>query len=210
MTLPYRDIEQEALDQIAPELIGKGYQVDREFDRQNLPEFFSGYVPDAIAVGQTPKIAIEIKTRSSPNVEKFLDAIRNRFSGRQDWKFQAYFFDPQTFAPEAVGPQHISEQSAKVEKLINTDVQAALLLAWATLEAAMRDQGLVQRTPSSLVGVLASEGIIEGDMVPRLFDIVKMRNQIAHGALTLVPAPEDVRVVLKVADQLLAKPEEAA
>lgn len=65
--------EEMALDQLEPELVRAGYRVIRQPSRSEVPEFFAGYRPDAIAIGSPRNIAIEIKSgrsrHSDSNVE---------------------------------------------------------------------------------------------------------------------------------------------
>jgi len=48
----------------------------------DLPAFMEGYRPDAITLGKGKSIAIEVKLRRDPAIEKNLRTISERFHGQ--------------------------------------------------------------------------------------------------------------------------------
>lgn len=181
--------EAQVLESIVPKLVAEGYSVYLRPSASLLPPFMQNYVPNAIALGRPKNLAIEIVSERSPSTDS-LDRIRDRFRDVYDWELRVYYARPTEAqnAVEAVSKAAVEASLRTIQKLIaDGQMQPALLMAWATLEALGRL--LVSRKlsrpqePQQLVEVLASEGFVtpsEADMLRR---IANERNRVAHGSL---------------------------
>lgn len=199
MRANHSELERLALDQLEPQLVRGGYQVIRSPMRSDLPAFMEGYIPDAIAIGKEPNIALEIKGRSGSDAERNLGRIRSLFHDRKDWVFQVYYFD--TLQPIVVNlPKKILEDQAnRVRHLATIDLQPAFVMAWAVLEAVMREHGLVDSSTfgaNKMVSILASEGYIKGAEVAKMLDLANLRNSIVHGQLDREPSADDMQQLM--------------
>jgi len=198
------DIERRALDQIEPKLISRGYRLIREPLPDQLPDFVGRYVPDAIAVGAGPSIAVEIKGREGPDTERSLVNIRQMFEGRKDWAFEAYYFS--SLEPEVaeLSMEVLAEREHEISEIAKIHPQAAFVLSWSVLEASVRSCGLLENVrggigPNRIISLLASEGYISGNEMQSLLELVKLRNQIVHGQLNEISSEDNVRQVLEIA-----------
>ena len=78
-------------------------------------------------------------------------------------------------------------------------------MAWSLLEAAARDQEVIEHKPMDerrVIGALASEGILQGPSVRTFLDLATMRNSLAHGQLNVEPSRQDILSVLDLARQV--------
>lgn len=204
------ELERLALDQLEPQLMRRGYRLIRRPTKADLPSFIEGYIPDAIAVGQSPNIAVEIKSSGNPKIERNLAHLRKLFEGRNDWSLQVYYFDSLIPVVAALPSDKLDNIVETVANLSNQNSQAAFLLAWSLLEASARGSGLVEDKPlgaNRIVSVLASEGILNREMFPELLELAELRNKLSHGQLDIEPSKADIERLLDVIAMIRA-PEE--
>jgi len=199
------EIERLALDQIEPELVRQGYRVVRSPSRADIPSFLQGYVPDAIALGKEPNIAVEIKGRQSVAASRSLSRIRKMFEGRDDWAFRVFYFDTLMPAIQTISTEALAKQRIEISELSKIHTQAAFILAWSFLEASLRESGLLDKDfsvggPNKIIGILASEGYIEGNIVSELLELANKRNKIVHGQLDASVSTTDVERILALAE----------
>ncbi|WP_411035414.1 hypothetical protein [Shinella sp. BYT-45] len=205
MRTSHSEMERLALDQLEPQFVRRGYKLIRNPSRAELPSFIEGYVPDAIAVGRKPNIALEIKGRGSPQVEGSLARIRELFNGRDDWEFQVYYFNSLAPLVAALPAGELDQIVKRIESLSGAHNQASFMLAWSVLEASAREAGLIDDKPveaNRMVGVLASEGYIRSDEVSELLELASLRIKLAHGQLDIEPSRADVKRVLELVSQI--------
>lgn len=199
MRTSHAEIERMALDQLEPQLVRQGYRLVRNPSKADLPAFVEGYVPDAIAIGKDPKIALEIKGQGSEAAEGKVARIRQLFQEQGDWIFQVYYFSSTEPVVMTLPRDTLDEQMTKISQLAETHVQAAFILAWSVLEAAVREAGLIDHLPGTsnrLISLLASEGYISGSSVSEFLELANLRNRIVHGQLDTEPSRANVRAVL--------------
>jgi uncharacterized protein YutE (UPF0331/DUF86 family) len=201
--------EAAVLENIVPQLEAEGYEVYSHPSAHLLPFFMQSYQPDAIALREDKKLAIEVIRKGSPSA-KNLDRLRDLLSGHRDWELRVYWISPSST------PKPIEQASAKdIEQAIKTIEQLAserlfapaLLMAWATLEglgrALLSEKLLRPQTPGTLVEVLAGDGYVTPTEADRLRSLIAARNQIAHGGLQAKVGPKDIKSFLLVLNTLL-------
>jgi uncharacterized protein YutE (UPF0331/DUF86 family) len=183
------------LELIAPGLESEGYQVFLQPSRKLLPSFMEGFVPDAIALRPSDtahagkNLAIEIVgDRLGAKHEE--QGLENRFANAADWELRVYYArsanDP-TPLP-TLSRQTIDEALASIHALMDSEqLQAGLLLAWATFEALGRaiipEKFVRSQTPGRLLEVMAAEGLITPSEADELRSLSSARNQLIHGGL---------------------------
>ncbi len=187
MTISSATRDADFLQTLVPGYEAEGFSVFLHPGREMLPKFMHGYRPDAIAIKGNKKIAIEIKGHAggrSAHIEQFQKAI----SEHPDWELRVYYIpdrsDNQHLNPPS--PAEIDTALAEVSQLKQDGhLRAALLMAWAGLEAASRallpDRLGRAQTLGSLVEVLASEGIVTPNEADELRRAYSLRNAAAHG-----------------------------
>ena len=171
----------------------KGYEVYVDPPASILPEFTAGYRPDILALSGNDRILIELKTArtgpTDPRLKGLADVLRRPEA--EGWRMEVYYTSPSSGS--RVGPidkqsiQSILAQSHSVAK--NGHLEAALLLAWAGLEAAVRHKflrdepmGTGAMGPRQIVAQLESLGAIDASTAQSFRYLGDMRNAVAHGA----------------------------
>ena len=179
----------QVLDALIPELQSEGYSVFIEPSRDLLPPEMKGYTPDAIALGNDRKLAIEIALDEKSSIAK-KGNLTKQFKKIPGWEILFYYARPSTSEGDVPGVSTtlIDRSTVLVKKLVgDKEYQAALLMAWATLEATGRlvspEKFKRPQTPGRLIEVLAAEGSLTPDEADLLRGLSKQRNQLVHGGL---------------------------
>ena len=189
------------LEHLLSELEAEGFSVFPHPSRHILPAFMEGYRPDAIAIKDDQKIAIEIK--SGPPTSAHPASIADKIAQHPEWQLRVYYAPPRS-GEEVLTSEPLSsiEQSlAEIDQLKNSGhLRTALIAGWATLEAAARTlmpERLGRPQPSSkLIEVLAGEGALTPSEADNVQNIARLRNAAAHGSLDTVINEADVEAVL--------------
>lgn len=206
-----RDMQRDkitALDEIEPKYRRRGYQVVRQPSDEELPDFLKGRTLDMIAIGKKPNVAVVVRLGGTGRIPAGIADLKALFAGQQDWSLQTYFFEAGDPPFETLSEDLFDEILRRIEALSPVDRQAAFLMAWSLLEAAMRDSQLIEQRPldeKRMIAVLGSEGILQGVEVAAYLDLAKKRNGLAHGQLTLEPSREEIARILRLARQIRAE-----
>ena len=200
--------EAEILRAVLPELEAEGYEVFLQPTEPLLPKFFSGYRPDAIALGPNKNLVIEI-ARESPNSRNNLQKISSLIKGQPKWELRVFWVSPSTSRPSP---------SIQATKKITDAIQealtlwgsghygSALLIGWATFEAICRavypKNFARPQTPGRLIEVLASEGRITPKEADRLRTLAQIRNSFIHGGLDVGMDKKEVEFFLRFLSKL--------
>ena len=200
------EIEQDALSHLEPILREQGYEFVRNPDPKMLPNFLKDFQPDAIATGIKPSLLIEVFQREGKREAEKVRKLQSLLKGQDDWDLRVIYFSslkPKLYSLERA---MIRNAAHKTQQLANIDSGAALLFAWSTLEAAARERmGLVGEHPltaASLVNALASEGVVNQLDAKELFEIAKVRDEVAHGQLNLLPTIDQLNLITNVIDNI--------
>lgn len=200
--------EAAVLDLFEPRWRKRGYEVVRAPTAEQLPDFLAGSQPDAIAIGRTPSLVIEILRPHVRRGDQQRENFGARLAGHDDWKLEVVGIMPDgpTFAPETA--ESVRAALSYARELAEGAPNAALLMAWAALEAAGRrleprfaTGGL---STGALLDVLVSNGHIEQDDGSRLRAIAEARNRILHGQLDVRASTRDVGDIVALAEPLVA------
>ncbi|HEV2097624.1 MAG TPA: hypothetical protein VGR45_01725 [Stellaceae bacterium] len=207
--------EEDFLQTLVPGYEAEGFSVFLHPAREMLPPFMRGYRPDAIVVKDGKQIAIEIKrdvTRHAPQIEQ----LQQIFSKHPEWELRVYYVParPEEDDLQAPNLSDIDAALAEVGQLKQSGhLQAALIMAWAALEAAGRvllPQDLARRQPANkLIEVLASEGIVTPADADSLRKVVSLRNAVTHGDFTIPITEQEVAQVVTAASLIVAMARES-
>ena len=183
------------IEQLTPQLEADGYTVYLEPPRQLLPAFMRGYIPDAIALRSKgfeqfrKNLAIEVKVEG-PSAKTGVEELERRFADAGDWELRVYYARPagRTGSIPPMPREAIDGALSSIEALVATgQLQAALLLCWATFEALGRaltpEKFERPQSPGRLVEALANDGLVTPSEADALRGLSKVRNQLIHGAL---------------------------
>lgn len=201
--------ERIALDDVEPRLKRRGYTLIREPSRDQLPDFLSGFKPDAIALGPSPSLIIEVKQRRSKGSDHQIRKIQELLRGHDDWRLDVVYVTSFGVPLEQVDRVSIDKTVEDVRRLALSDNRAALLLGWAVLEAVARsiEPSLADRSmsTSSIAELLVSMGHISQEDGSRIRVLGHMRNKIAHGQIDTTPSGEEVEFLADRAASLMSQ-----
>jgi uncharacterized protein YutE (UPF0331/DUF86 family) len=167
--------------------------------REVLSEFLGDFRPDAIARGPDGGIIIEVKLRRNHDSERQLAEIARRVSGQKGWEFRAIYLNPPIdTAPPIANPTQQQLQAAfgEIEALIKgSHYAAALVNAWAALESLARlvsaNSGAKIPGGYSPLQAIQTLADIENEAADYLRKMVKLRNAVVHGDLSVdIPASQ--------------------
>lgn len=184
----------------------EGFSVFLHPTRDMLPAFMHGYEPDAIAAKEGKKIVIEIKRDPNRRPER-IEALQRMLASHPEWELRVYYIpsDPET-GEEFQAPDiaQIDAALAEVNELKRAGhLRAALVMAWAALEAAGRillPRNLARPQPTrKLIEALASEGIVTPDEADSLRSAISLRNAATHGDFAVPVTEKEVDQVVTAA-----------
>ncbi|NDW07222.1 hypothetical protein [Jiella pacifica] len=196
--------ERGVIDAMEPHWTARGYTVIREPTEAQVPKFFGGFRPDAIAVGRDPSLLIEVQRPGSNAAEYQLRMLQELLKGRNDWRLEILYAPSETPLVEPVATEWIKSAFFSAAQLLAQNARAAFLLAWAAFEAALR-----QRFPAEAKGpvstrllALLDAGEISQDEHRRLLELSRKRNALAHGQLDAPITGQDVSVIVELGDRI--------
>ncbi|MBO0903967.1 hypothetical protein [Jiella sonneratiae] len=199
--------ERLVLDAMEPRWKARGYTLIREPTEAEVPNFFGGFRPDAIAVGRAPSLLIEVKRPGGEIGDYKLAKLQELLKGRNDWRLEILYAASEAPLVEPVATEWIGSTLVSATQLSPHNPQAAFLLAWAALQAA-----LTRRFPIEAKGPISAPllalldgGDIDQDEHQLLLGLSRKRNALAHGQLDMPILGEDVAVIVDLADRILAK-----
>ena len=206
MTPSGPDAERIALDGAFASLRSEGYEVITEPGRNDLPPFLADRRPDAIATGKHPSLLVEVFPKKGNKEPTKIQELRSLLRGHDDWDLRVIYFSSLEQALAPVSNDVAASAIRAARKVSATEPRAALLLAWSAVEAVAREKiettGSRALNPNSLVNLLVSEGYIDQTQANQMFNLSKMRMQIAHGQLDCEATAEDVAWILSIAEQI--------
>lgn len=173
-----------------------GYTFAHHPDGEPLPQFMAGYLPYAIARKGDLSIAIEVKSRKiTPQANRLKD-LAARFNGHPDWQLHVVYADEleQETAPAPDRSEILARLTAIEVMAANDNRDAALVLAWAALEATARviaKEALEElpQTPREALQVLEHLGRIDYPTAQAIRRSLNLRNQVVHGDFTATVPP---------------------
>jgi uncharacterized protein YutE (UPF0331/DUF86 family) len=184
--------ETDVLESLLPQFEAEGFDVFVQPSPSILPPFMQDYRPDAVALREDRKIAIEVVRSTGPSSKKVED-LQCLFARQPDWELRVFYVSPRTpgtaievaSRPVILGAiQRVLDLKKEGHKL------PALIMAWATLEAIGRALLPAQfrrpQTPGRLTEVLASQGYLTPAEADMLRAVIPMRNAAVHGGLDSV------------------------
>jgi hypothetical protein len=206
------------LTKAAEALEGDGFVVHVNPSVELLPSFAAKNAVGAVAFRGKEKIALAAIART-PQAAKHTDELTAVFAQQTAWALKVVPYgsdslrrqlNPASADFPAPMVEDIEQSFASAQKAVRTGlVDAGLVLAWATFEAAgrlyldRRHNGL-RLTAVQLLDTIAHEGIVMPDEAQLLRAAWRTRNAVAHGVPTTAFAPETVDLVLAAARAMMS------
>ena len=203
---------------IAEEYRGRGYEVIEQPSPEQLPKFLSGYHPAMLVQKGDEAIIVEVKSRSSlTNLTKDprIRELARLVQAEPHWNLELVVVgeEEQLSAPEGARlfeRDDILRSIEAAERLVAAGFsEAALLLAWSTLEATVRllteEGGIVlkRRSPLYILKQAVINGVISRDEYHLLTNIIKYRNALVHGFKPIAFDPTVVDELISTTNRLL-------
>jgi hypothetical protein len=195
MTLA-RHTEFEILEATARTLEEQGYDVIREPSPSLLPETLRAMRPDAIAIGRDPKLVVEVAQETAHDANR-VAKLQQALKLTPEWKLHLVVGFA-TASPDVamIDLTDISKTLDRAEKLAAQESQAALLMAWAALEALARTimpkDFARPQSPGRIIERMASEGIVTPSEAAFMRHMAATRNTYIHGGLGEAISEPDV------------------
>ena len=205
---------QDFLSDVAEKYRGNGYTVLVEPKGRQIPSFLSGFKPDLVAKREGENVVIEIKRmNSSLRAKNQMKRIAQLVAKKNGWRFDlVYVSSEQEETMKIPSKRAIEKHIEQARKTyLDGNKVAALLQAWSALEAAANraveeigEKPSVSFKPEELLKALAFHGFIEDEEFNRVSKIWRIRNQVAHGQLTVSLPKKDFDFICAVAEGVLA------
>lgn len=203
MTRNAETSEANLLDAIVSRYQSEGFDTFVHPSKSVLPGFMGDMRPDAIAIGPTQKIAIEIIRANGPHSNK-VEQLRQLFANQSDWELMVFYVSQSSSTSDIAAPNldSITTSISEINELQDRGhALAALIMGWSILEGIARallgDQLERPQPAAQLLEVLASQGFFTPSEADRLRPLAELRNKVAHGGL-------DVRIDSGQLDALLS------
>ncbi len=195
--------ERRVLDLLRPQYEAEGFTFVENPGAADLPGFMLGYQPDALALGRDKSIAIAVKMRGQSEADKNLSSISARFKNHPNWEFRVvYGADIENETIDAPTLDQIRMHVDEAEQLLRLDhLRAALLIAWAAIEATARTLSPVKLATGPLttrqtLELLEHHGRLPFDQAKTLREQLPLRNKVAHGDFQAQVTRENVEAVV--------------
>lgn len=205
--------ERAVLENLRERYEGEGYEFFPYPPSDLLPPFLEDYRPDAIAVGPTGRVAIEVKQNRRQANSARLSRVASLFSSHPDWRFVVVYSDDNARAERSLSRpsrRDLERELSTVETLVRQgQSRAAIVLAWAALEAAARlllsapEATSPPRSPRQVLEELEREGFLDRETSKSLWEEVPLRNAIVHGDLATEIESSAIDQLLTATRQLL-------
>jgi Holliday junction resolvase-like predicted endonuclease len=167
--------------------------------------------PDLIARRGADTLVVQVKTsRNTSDVSASLAHMAEAVQ-KHNWRF-AVAVIPGSGEPvvqDVLSPDEIRAQAAQLHELPEGS-SAAVLVAWATLEATIRTalvaSGIAPPTvsPQQLLQLAAAQGLVSPDDERALHRFVAIRNRAAHG-LRAATETVDTVTLIAIVERLLER-----
>ena len=190
-------LEKQRARAIAEEYRRRGYEVIEEPTQEQLPDFLSGYHPDLLVRKGDEAGVVEVKSRAALTKEPQIRELARLLHTKPNWNFELVIVgeEEQLRTPEGARPfdrDDILQGIQAPERLLELGFsEAALLLAWSSLEATMRllareeDIVLDRLDPLYILNQAVMHGVISRDEYNFLTKVHEYRNALAHGFKTV-------------------------
>jgi uncharacterized protein YutE (UPF0331/DUF86 family) len=208
-------IEAEAREHRVLDILQRRYEADgfsfiRQPSGDALPVFLRETSPDAIAIGPTRKIVIEVKASRNLRDQGKLAQMAKLLEGQENWSFQIVYADDLSSSEgdlPAADKSAIEREVSVVKELIqNNNARAAFVLAWALLEAIVRRRvnGRMQhpKSANSIAELLEREGLVSIPDARKLWQMAALRNAVVHGDLDRSVRNDDAEFLIRTVETL--------
>lgn len=190
--------------ELARDYRSRGYQVVVTPHDTAIPSFLRslGYLPDLIVTSKRESYVIEVSSHDTAQRLRDISSVVEAIEKQEGWEFVLVMTNPREPVPPPARATPLTLDDlqiplADVKSLAEISANsghkyahAVLLAAWAVIEAALRmylysnQPDKEGRSPNSIVRDAVMYGFITAQEGQFLDSVVRVRNVVAHGALT--------------------------
>jgi len=217
MTRPIRS-EAEEIIRIADEYKGRGYRTIVQPAGNDLPDFLRSIRPDLVAFGSDENVVFEIKVNEPSAGDSKLQKLAKAVQKRPGWRFELVHVRGRRASGSQINvaglaPMVISEASALLsaaKKLISSQPNAAFILSWSVVEAAVRrflQNADVQPRASNMSTIFRqayTSGLISWAELKSILKHLQTRNALVHG-LNVSKNEKAARSMVALATRLIRR-----
>jgi uncharacterized protein YutE (UPF0331/DUF86 family) len=212
------DLEK-AIESVASQYRSEGYQVAVHPNASQAPPFAAGLLVDLLATRGDEHVVVLVKEsaealRKDPQSLRIAEAV----NAQPGWRFDVVVLNgssrTERLAREAAEPSvdAILRNLEHAERTAQAgDPSTSFILAWASLEAAMRRTvrasglELPNISPIFLLRTLYSNGLLEREEFDRLNGYFGLRNSVVHGLEAPPIDSEPILYIVGAARKLLER-----
>jgi hypothetical protein len=210
------------LEQIAKQYRDEGFAVVIRPNADQLPAFADGFGVDLLAIRGPEKVLVQVK-KNRAELEEDPDLPRQAevVNSQPGWRYDLVLLEPDNpdrrvlrGAAEPTDEQlHRMLERAEESRKVGVR-EAAILLLWGPLEAAMRRHtgrdggGRPEIQPRALLNQLYSSGKLTREEFDRLGLAWKIRTEIIHGYVAPPVDEAVIETMIDVTKRLLAESQE--
>lgn len=209
-------VSEQQLERVAASYEDEGYQVIRRPKPEDLPPFAKDFTVELLCRRGRRGVLVTVKKNhgefaDDDNLPHYAEVIE----GQPEWRYDFHILEGQSaLARElrgAVEPtdEQLESLLARAEGLRSSGAkEAAFVLLWAALEAAMRRHpdgaaGDRTREPRGLLSELYAAGRLNWEEIDRLGEVLKTRTQIVHGFVVSPVEESVIEMMIEVTRRLM-------
>jgi hypothetical protein len=210
------ETERAHVERLAASYRAEGYDVQVQPAPHERPDFLP-FQPDLIVTRGDDRRVVEVKLRHTPAAESQARRLAALIEAQPGWAFELVVVGdrvgartaPVFDAPDVLPPDALRARLASARRLLDDgDAGAALLVAWSSLEGALRllarAEGVALDGPSAqrLLKRSTEEGLIDRSRYRALARLQAKRHPHAYGLAGSV-APDDVHALTDYVAEVL-------
>ena len=194
----------------------RGYRVTIYPGDEDLPAFLKGNDIDLLAQNGKENVVVAVKSSARLAGSPLITRLAELTEDRPDWRFELVVtgsrapVDDTSLAPAvSLDVEEVPDQLAEASMLRRKGhAEAAHLLAWAAVEALMRDvldgSGIViqANSPLQMIKSLYAYGLVSRSDYEMLVNALEQRNAAVHGYKLKGRKGFNTRSLIGVADRL--------
>lgn len=200
------------MDRVREAYLKQGFRFVEHPGTEELPPFFSGYRPDAVALKTGQNVAIQFTQSRRDQHGLTFEEISRLFIGQPDWRFVVSHGGAVTQGASVLTPASEASIRKQLKELQELGRQgqrrAAFVMGWSLLEAALHrvDEDAAHRPckPGTVIESLARLGYLSPEREMQLRPLTLLRNRIVHGDITAEPSVEELEAVWQSIEEALA------
>jgi uncharacterized protein YutE (UPF0331/DUF86 family) len=208
-------ITQVRLQEVAEEYRQKGYRVRLSPSGDELPVFLQPYHPDLIAEGSRENVVMLCGCPGKDGQTSDWEELARVIQQHPGWRLEFILNSEQRQKPVVtIEAAEIRVRLDQGEELAKAGMlEAALLIAWTAVEAAMRLASVREQIelpdlrPTTIITRLYTEGIIDWEDYTTLLECLQIRSIVAHGFQENAVEVAPIDRLRCLTDSLLQSPE---